>query len=120
MLTKDEIFAKVRERAKDQRKARDENRTKGLQCMYRAPNGLACFVGCLIPDELYKPEMDHDIGGGSSIGQIFKHSPAIAEYLGRDNLWLLIQLQGIHDGTPTKQWDDEINWLEDAINKGEF
>lgn len=28
-------------------------------CFYRAPDGKKCAVGCLIPDELYKPDMEH-------------------------------------------------------------
>lgn len=27
-------------------------------CMYRAPNGLKCAVGCLIPDDEYDPRME--------------------------------------------------------------
>jgi hypothetical protein len=27
-------------------------------CLYRGPEGLKCAVGCLIPDEVYRPEME--------------------------------------------------------------
>ena len=29
-------------------------------CSYRGPNGLKCAVGHLIPDSLYKKEMDYN------------------------------------------------------------
>jgi hypothetical protein len=31
-----------------------------FMCQYRTPIGLSCAVGCLIPDEKYKPEFDED------------------------------------------------------------
>ena len=31
------------------------------RCLYRGPRGLKCAIGWLIPDDLYKPEMDTGI-----------------------------------------------------------
>ena len=31
-------------------------------CLYRGPNGTKCAVGCLIPDDLYDPSMEHEDG----------------------------------------------------------
>lgn len=28
------------------------------RCLYRGPNGTKCFIGVLIPDELYSPELE--------------------------------------------------------------
>ena len=49
-MTLREIFETVKAHLLAQGKqAADENG----QCLYRAPGGLKCAVGCLIPDELY-------------------------------------------------------------------
>ena len=32
--------------------------TKNNTCVYRAPNGLKCAVGCLIPDDEYSKDME--------------------------------------------------------------
>lgn len=37
-------------------------------CMYRGPDGMKCAAGFLIPDELYRPEMENiSIGGHGPI-----------------------------------------------------
>ena len=48
-MTDQEFFNKVWERAKDPRVASGTGGT----CMYRAPDGLRCFVGECIPDAEY-------------------------------------------------------------------
>jgi hypothetical protein len=65
-------------------------------CTYRAPDGLKCAVGCLIPDDVYKPEMDNGTSAGR-IDTIYINFPEVEEYLGIDNLSLLCDLQDIHD-----------------------
>lgn len=49
-MTNQEAFNKIVARLMDGtgRSVNDEGR-----CMYRAPNGLSCAVGCLIPDDEY-------------------------------------------------------------------
>lgn len=32
----------------------------GNGCYYRGPNGSKCAVGCLIPDSVYRPEMENN------------------------------------------------------------
>lgn len=68
------------------------------RCVYRAPDGSKCAVGCLIPDELYRPEMDTGSECGSSFGvgsldEYFK----LPDYFA-PNGGLLSVLQNSHDG----------------------
>ena len=64
-------------------------------CLYRGPNGTSCAVGCLIPDEMYEPEMDT---GYSAISLIYSDRFKLPEYFNSDNTKLLSRLQGFHDG----------------------
>lgn len=64
------------------------------KCLYRGPNNTSCAVGCLIPDELYEPEMDADYGA-NAIEAVLDVYPEL-EFL-RQFRSLLSQLQGVHD-----------------------
>ena len=65
-------------------------------CVYRDAYGNECAIGCLIPDELYDPEMediaiDHDK---------MSHFNGINDYLGLHSpsrVLLLSKLQSLHD-----------------------
>ena len=64
------------------------------RCMYRGPNGTKCAVGCLIPDEMYLPEMESS-GDVYSIIRSYKN---IATYLNaKYNIDFLEQCQKWHD-----------------------
>lgn len=72
-------------------------------CLYRAPNGDMCAIGCLIPDEVYTPEMENN---GCDV--ILKKLP---DYLSKHGE-LLNELQRVHDNSfnwadsqPAKGWD---------------
>lgn len=68
----------------------------GDSCMYRAPDGKKCAVGCLITDEEYSPDME-----GSAISDLIdnggmkRFSPFKA---------LLEDLQGLHDFALLEEW----------------
>lgn len=77
-------------------------------CQYRAPNGLKCAVGALIPDHLYDPRMDApydvgdepwDYGGGvMSIANGIRdgvYSPELRWIIEQE--MLLSDLQSVHD-----------------------
>jgi hypothetical protein len=82
------------------------------RCVYRNGAGLSCAVGCLIPDDLYVPEMDQVDGLRWTVGRV-----AEALGLGR-HAGLLSELQKVHDdyydkGT-MKSWAGEAlrrHWL---------
>jgi len=69
----------------------------GISCRYRTADGRKCGIGQLIPDHLYRPEMENEFFSG-----LFTRWPAVATHLGaKDNLDLsfLILLQNpLHDG----------------------
>lgn len=81
----------------------------GNYCLYRSPDGGACAVGALIPDELYHPDMDsraaQEAGGGTAIYLIIDKFPGLAALFSNVNLNLLSALQRIHDDTGN--WDQE-------------
>lgn len=61
-------------------------------CAYRAPDGRQCAIGCLIPDELYSPEMEHN-----SLGVLLEISNFHLPKFMQENQNLLQALQNIHD-----------------------
>lgn len=71
-------------------------------CMYRNPEGLKCAVGCLIPDDLYRPEMDIAGGGYTDVSTLVQQHPNLPDWM-RKNLHLLTELQNVHDFSPS--WD---------------
>ena len=61
-------------------------------CMYRAPDGLRCAVGALIPDNLYDPEFEGSTAD-SVIQNLFNED--LADW--REHKGLLLALQEVHD-----------------------
>lgn len=59
-------------------------------CMYRTENGLKCAIGCLIPDELYKYDME-----GPGIVTLLNSFPEL-DFLS-PHVSLLVSLQSAHD-----------------------
>lgn len=66
-------------------------------CVYKASDGRKCAVGCLIPETKYEPEWDSSEGIG--VTGLPEH---IQEYLGKENIPLLQELQGLHDSLARK------------------
>ena len=69
------------------RQARLSNTT----CAYRSDDGLKCAIGALIPDDMYRSEME---GGSPSI--LITYFPALRTVFG-DSMRLLALLQRAHD-----------------------
>jgi hypothetical protein len=63
-------------------------------CMYRAPDGLRCAVGVLIPDDLYDPEFETN-SSDKVIHDLFKSG--LADW--REHEKLLLALQDTHDNS---------------------
>lgn len=108
-MTLQEIFDKILAHARTQRRQAAvitelSDGKRKISCMYRCHDGTKCFIGALIPDEKYKPELENK--GVSSIpvlaalgyyDRTFKASP----------LDLFI-LQRIHDCKQPHEWEDEF------------
>lgn len=78
-------------------------------CLYRAPGGLRCAVGALIPDALYRKAMENKnvsrITGMTDLEDDANFKPLI--FL-RPIAPMLGQLQGIHDDG---RMDEHGNWI---------
>lgn len=92
-MNKQEIFDKVVVHLATQGK----RAMHGDDCQYRTPDGLKCAVGCVLPDDLYNPEMDSPNGSLSGISEVAKRYPEVKAYFGKDNITFLSKLQMIHD-----------------------
>jgi hypothetical protein len=78
-------------------------------CLYRN-NGKKCFIGAVIPDELYHAGLEHR-GGMAVLCELKLINQrsldrSIAELKEYDDLDVFVaQLQKIHDSIPIAQWD---------------
>lgn len=80
-------------------------------CVYRASDGGKCAIGCLIPDEDYRPEFEEHL-----IHNIIPTPPSLKNL----NLIMLSQAQRIHDKAyriSSTQWEDYINAEFDLLEK---
>ena len=68
-------------------------------CVYRASNGLKCGVGCLIPDEEYRPSFE---------GKYSRDVQRECQSLRDINADLLEDLQHVHDSAPVDRWDEAL------------
>jgi len=68
-------------------------------CMYRAPDGNKCAVGCLISDDEYRSTME-----GSRINAVKYMLPSFSDNYG-SHVDLLTALQIVHDNG--KNWSEE-------------
>lgn len=65
-------------------------------CAYRAPGGLRCAIGCLIPDDLYDPRIETRPVAG--IIEEYVNFPDLSMYLSENfPLDLMCALQQLHD-----------------------
>ena len=90
-MDKQKIFDKVLQHFRMQ----GRKSSSGAICLYRGPRGLQCAIGCLIPDELYKLDME-----GRNVATVLESSPALCALLGitgTSDCHLLKKLQVIHD-----------------------
>ena len=69
--------------------------TNGHKCLYRTASGRKCGIGQVIPDGMYKVEMDTDYQGGSGIAGLIDQGllPRPSQHM----LEFLTKLQFCHD-----------------------
>lgn len=80
-------------------------------CVYRGQNNTKCAVGCLIPDEMYRPEMDVDNNTGNGTGLTHVLSFEVPQFF-RVNDELLRSLQLCHD-----DWEPEYDGAKFLVNR---
>ena len=79
-------------------------------CCFRAPDGTSCAIGCLIPNELYKPELELRWGpyALADIGLLPREE---VEKQFSSRVLLLCKLQEVHDTAVEWKPEDVIkNW----------
>lgn len=69
-------------------------------CLFRGPNGTKCAVGFLIPDSIYRPEME------LGLSELLDSFSEVREYIPHPNL--AAALMGIHDQTNPDNWFDQL------------
>lgn len=76
----------------------------GTYCRYRIKKtNLKCAIGCLIPNDKYKPSME----GESIDSKLIANALRMKNSLSRKNEFLQ-NLQYIHDFSPIKNWELEF------------
>ncbi len=102
-MTNQEIFDKVAAHLiKQGGPARDADH----ECMYRAPNGYMCAVGCLIPDSAYDPVMEGRRAADPVVLDVLESLYPDADPA------LFSALQPVHDTTaedPSDNWSDPVH-----------
>ena len=79
-------------------------------CAYRGEEGLRCAVGCLIPDEEYRPEFEgcklFSIPLDPVMDAPMHSSRCLQQILLREghDLGLLVELQAVHDRVRPDNW----------------
>jgi hypothetical protein len=116
-MTAREIFETVREHLLTQGERSIErvkqNRGYINQCRYRTSDGLKCAIGCLIPDEVYREELE-----GRGLHDLIRHYKDLKFLLPSDieeyekGVRLLDRLQCIHDCVEPEAWDLELDSFE--------
>ena len=71
-------------------------------CASRGHDGLQCAVGCLIPDELYRYELEGWSPTSGVVGGVLRQ--ALGQVLGWQRQSLLDQLQTVHDVSMLQSW----------------
>lgn len=106
------LFDDIVTHARSQRKQSNADNNSGfIGCAYRGPKGLKCFIGALIPDELYSADFEEtDFDGPLAM------SPQLQVYFVEKYKMDLedirnygMELQRIHDETSVELWDGEFD-----------
>ena len=110
-LTRQEVYDIVKSHLLDQ--GSKSLMETGDMCAYRGENGTSCAVGCLIPDEDFPSQLEgkdiHGLVCSSTLNQ------KLVSFL-RKHMFLLYELQRIHDNIPVENWPHELAYLAEAHN----
>jgi hypothetical protein len=96
-MTNQEFFTKVvlHSRTMTERSLNDTT----TFCRYRGSRGGKCFVGGVIPDNVYEPDME-----GDSVAGLVTNWPEVAELFEGVDGSLMTDVQGVHDNTSKGIW----------------
>jgi hypothetical protein len=96
------LFNRIWERAKDPVKALVGTELGDERCLYRAPNGKECFIGCCIPNEKYTEDMEAGYPNPVFLSVILDR--VLPKILYSDAKLL----QSIHDHSPPQDWKSQL------------
>jgi hypothetical protein len=88
-------------------------------CLYRGDQGTKCAIGCLIPDDVYKPEMEN-----LGVMDVLRKFPGVTTlFLGIDieskDILFLSVLQDLHDNdSKFRNLSDNVDKLRESIQQG--
>lgn len=99
----------VRHLLRQNEKSVDYRDTQTSVCVYRAPDGKQCAVGCLIADDEYDPGMEQ-LSVTALITYINRKyaDKAPLQPIEDDTIRVLDRLQDLHDGTSPQNWPEEL------------
>lgn len=103
-MTKQETFDKVVSHLMTQK---ERSTQFGVRCAYRGAGDMKCAVGCLIPDDKYRADME-----GLSVSTLAARFPELR----LDHVELLGDLQYLHDNVSLDNW--EIRLRNVALDHG--
>jgi len=98
------------------RKQGQKSRNNGFgTCLYRGPDGLKCAIGALIPDVVYRKEME-----GQAIDRLLINErdrfPQLCKLFEGVNELLLAEMQDIHDFNEPSQWERRFKLCAEEYN----
>jgi hypothetical protein len=76
-------------------------------CCYRGDHGMRCFVGFLLPDSVYRSDME-----GSTVTMLAERG--VFAGLPDEGIEFLADLQAVHDDEPPETWEDALATLADV------
>lgn len=82
-----------------------------VSCKYRTEYNLKCAVGCLIPKDMYKSEIE-----GSTVFKVVNFYNA---KVNKERVALLRKLQIIHDHVSVEKWTDALHGLSKELSTEE-
>lgn len=131
----DDVVAHARTQRKISNKAIRIDHIDTTMCQYRSADGLKCFIGALIPDDLYQASFEDQC-----VEEILRMSKELKSYF--KTKYDLMEctfiiatrhLQIIHDCSPVSDWDESFaafaereklqyppQEITEAINKGDL
>ena len=106
-MRKKQVFRTVAEHLLKQKKQsvyKDE-------CLYRAPQGLSCAIGCLISDEHYSEDLESNSVDSTAIKDAVSRS--LNQPVTSSDVNMLQDLQDLHDYATVESWERRLDELAD-------
>lgn len=101
--TTEEVFEYIRHHLLTQ--MQQSKNDKGA-CFYRNEQGLKCAAGCLIPDDMYYPDLEYRKW----------HALVTRNFAPEDHMELIQEMQRIHDDYDPITWEFELDKLESDLD----